>query len=341
MNFIDPVLGPTELQRLHDNFTKSIKYRNAWEDSTAIKIGKELRNILDLKIAKKAPLVWNRLDDNQLSEFYLKFARRLSLADSPDRDQLAVSLGKDLYNMANYRGSRREWYELGVAILDDANDKGFYKLATFGVQKRRMKARTGGRYFGPYYDTNMVYLQITDKRILDYAKSVREVDVGLRIGVTNDKNKLYFKKGYKTYFLDDGVKGWYDTRIPITSTSSFSGFPDSLLDDNMVDALNWTSASKYKIDPEFHNFIDRLLYFQDDRGKAKYYDDLNNYRQYITSRGDAYERFKSMEWLVKKDSAFSNHAFLDHRARIYDRGFISPQSGETLKLKPYTAMYIE
>ena len=58
---------------------------------------------------------------------------------------------------------------------------------------------------------------------------------------------------------------------------------------------------------------------------------LDEYRKYIASRGDAYERFKAMEWLRKDDRAFSNHPFLDHRARIYDRGLIGPQSGETFR----------
>ena len=143
-NYIDPVLGPVQLDELHDSFHSNIKAKIAWEDRTAPKIAKELRNVLDRKIP---PKLWVRLDDKQLDEFYLRFANRLSLADSPDRDQLAVSLGRDLYNSANWRGSRREWYDLVVKILDDAADKGFYKLETFGVQKRRMKSRMSGAYF--------------------------------------------------------------------------------------------------------------------------------------------------------------------------------------------------
>ena len=143
-NYIDPVLGPVQLDELHDNFHSNIKAKIRWEDKVAPKIARELRNVLDRKIP---PKLWVRLDDNQLEEFYLRFANRLSLADSPDRDQLAVSLGRDLYNSANWRGSRREWYNLGVKILDDAADKGFYKLETFGVQKRRMKSRMSGAYF--------------------------------------------------------------------------------------------------------------------------------------------------------------------------------------------------
>jgi len=169
-NYIDPVLGPVQLDELHDSFHSNIKAKIAWEDKTAPKIAKELRNVLDRKIP---PKLWVRLDDKQLDEFYLRFANRLSLADSPDRDQLAVSLGRDLYNSANWRGSRREWYDLGVKILDDAADKGFYKLETFGVQKRRMKSRMSGAYFGPYYETFAVNLRIVDPRIQEYARLTR------------------------------------------------------------------------------------------------------------------------------------------------------------------------
>jgi len=149
-NYIDPVLGPVQLQDLHDNFLENIQKRNTWENTTAPKIARELRGVLGrVFIDPKLPLKKNflSLTDRDLSEFYLKFAHRLSLADMPDRDQFAVSLGRDLYNMANYRGSRKEWFELGVKLLDVADDKGIYKLETYGVQKRRMKSRVGRRYF--------------------------------------------------------------------------------------------------------------------------------------------------------------------------------------------------
>ena len=99
----------------------------------------------------------------------------------------------------------------------------------------------------------------------------------------------------------------------------------------MADALNWYSQSKYKVDPEFYNFTRKLLDFQDDKGRAKYFNDLNHYRSYIAARGDSYERFKAMEHYVARDMAFSNHAFIDHRGRIYDSGFIGPQSGESFR----------
>jgi hypothetical protein len=99
----------------------------------------------------------------------------------------------------------------------------------------------------------------------------------------------------------------------------------------METALNWAASSEYRVDPDFYDFTMKLLNFQDDKGAAKYYNDLNNYKNFIIERGDAYERFKSMEWLRKNNTAFSNHPFLDHRARIYDRGFISPQSGEVFR----------
>lgn len=329
--YIDPVLGPSQLQDLHDNFIKNVIDKNTWEDRVAPKIANELHGLLDTTIAKASPIVWKRVSKRDMQQFYLRFAHRLSLADSPDIDQLAISLGRDLYNLANMNGARNSWYKLGKAILESKRTKKFYELETFGVQKRRMKSRLSGQYFGPYYDTIGYNLRITDPRVQDYAKLTRKVELGLRVAVTEEKNRLVFGEGYKTYFVDRGILGLYDTRIPITSTSSFSDFPEEFIDKEMVDALNWASKTKYKIDPDFYDFVQKLLYFVDDKGKAKYYDDLNEYRKYIASRGDAYERFKAMEWLRKKDAAFSNHPFIDHRARIYDRGLISPQSGESFR----------
>jgi SPP1 gp7 family putative phage head morphogenesis protein len=328
-NYIDPVLGPVQLQSLHDNFVPTIVNRNKWEDSTLITIARELRNVIDLRVVPVKLKI--RLSDEEIEQFYLKFAKRLSLADSPDRDQLAIALGRDLYNGANFRGTRNEWFTLGKTLLDEADSKGFYELETFGVQKRRMKSRNFGAYFGPYYDTFSVNLRIVDPRIQAYSKMNRQIDVGLRVGVTDGKNRLIVREGYKTYFVDRGLYGMYDTRIPIISSSSFSEFPARLIDRDMTTALNWAADAKYKVDEDFHDFIVKLLNFQDDKGKAQYYTDLNHYREYILERGDSYERFKAMAWLRSKNASFSNHPFLDHRARIYERGFIGPQSGETFR----------
>jgi SPP1 gp7 family putative phage head morphogenesis protein len=322
--YIDPVLGPVQLQDLHDTFIDNIHLKNKWEDTTALKIGRELRNVLDYKLPLK---IKARLSESQLRDFYTKFAQMLATGDTPDRDQMAIMLGRSLYNSANFRGSRNEWYNLGVKILDSADNKGFYKLETFGVQKRRMKSRNGGKYFGPYYDTFSMNLRIVDPRIQEYAKLTRKVDLGLRISVTDDRNVLKIRPGYKTYF----DKNNRDTRIPITSSHSFSNFPVELVDDDMANALNWTASTKYTIDPDFFDFAKKLLFFEDDKGRSRYFNELNQYREFMVGRGDAYERLKAMEWLREKNAAFSNHPFLDHRARIYDRGLISPQSGETFR----------
>jgi SPP1 gp7 family putative phage head morphogenesis protein len=330
-NYLDPVLGPVQLNDLHDNFISNILAKNKWEDSVAPKVARELRGTFDAVIARHSPTIWTRLSDRELQQFYLKFANRLSMAETPDRDHLAVELGRDLHNLANYNGNRREWYELGLEILNSKNVGKFFELETFGVQKRRMKSRMSGAYFGPYYDTMSYNVRVTDPRIQKYARLTREVELGLRVSVTSDKNRLTIREGYKTYFIDRGMLGFEDSRIPITSTSSFSDFPNELVDKSLTDALNWASKTKYKIDDDYYDFTRKLLYFEDDRGAAEKYNELNEYRKYIVSRSDAYERFKTMEWLRESGKTFSNHAFVDHRARIYDRGLISPQSGETFR----------
>jgi len=327
-NYIDPVLGVTQLDDLGSNLLKNISAKNRWEDKVAPKVANDLRSVFDIDIPFKLK---SRMKDNDLDQFYTRFAHRLALADSPDRDQLAVALGRDLYNMANLNGSRNQWYNLGDKLLSSTRASNLFEIETFGVQKRRMKSRMSGRYFGPYYDTLGYNIRIVDPRIQEYAKLTRSIEVGMRVPVTDPSKQLLVRKNYKTYFMKSKF-GYEDTRIPITSTSSFSDFPEDFIDDNMVKALNWAGKSQYKVDEDFYDFTRKLLYFEDDKGKAKYYNSLNEYKKYIASRGDSYERFKAMEWLRKGDKSFSNTAFIDHRARIYDRGFIGPQSGETLNI---------
>jgi len=194
-----------------------------------------------------------------------------------------------------------------------------------------MKNHLSNQYFGPYYDTMSYNIRVTDPRIQEYSRLIRKIDVGMRIGVVENKNRLVLREGYKTYFIDRGILGYEDTRIPITSTHSYPSFPIELIDKDMVDALNWTANAKYRVDPDFYDFTQKLLYFKDDKGKTEFYDNLNDYRKYIASRGDTYERFKSMAFFRGTGESFSNHPFLDHRARIYDRGFIGPQSGEAYR----------
>jgi len=223
-NYIDPVLGGTQLQELHDTFRDNIIAKNKWEDRVAPKIASELRTVFDRQIAVSNPVIWARLNDRKPQQFYLRMANRLALADSPDLDGLATQLGRDLYAQANINGDRYKWHELGRKILDAPGAKKFYELETFGVQKRRMRSRMSGNYFGPYVDTQAWNIRITDKRIQKYARLSRSVDLGLRLGVTTEENRLYVREGYKTYFMRTPL-GQYDTRIPITSTSSFGDFP--------------------------------------------------------------------------------------------------------------------
>jgi hypothetical protein len=171
---------------------------------------------------------------------------------------------------------------------------------------------------------------VLDPRIQKYAKLQRSIELGLRIPNTTDQH-LIIRPGFKTYFIDRGILGLEDTRIPITSSSSFAEFPTNFIDKEFADAMNWAGKSKYKVDPDFYDFINKMLYFEDDKGKAKHYNERNEYRKYIASRGDAYERFKAMEWLRETGKAFSNPAFIDHRARIYERGLIGPQAGESFR----------
>jgi SPP1 gp7 family putative phage head morphogenesis protein len=322
-DYLDPVLGRTQIEFLGDNFAKHIIERNKWEDTVAPKIARELRSAFDLQIPLK---IRSRLTEDEIKQFYLRFAMRLAAGGIPDRDSLAISLGRDLYNMANRNGKRNDWYKLGRKILEkEANH--LFEIDTYGVQRRRMRSRMSGQYFGPYYDTTMYYLDITDPRLIRYNKLNRMIDVGKNIPVRDPINQLHVREGYRTYFLKKG-KFWYDTRDLVASDSHFR---TDWFDKEGVDALNWAMNAKYKIDEDFFDFVWKLLYFKDDRGKAAYYDDLNHYRKYLLSRGDTYEHFKTMDYLRQNEKAFSNHVYLDHRGRIYSRGYISPMSGETFR----------
>jgi SPP1 gp7 family putative phage head morphogenesis protein len=330
-NYIDPVLGNTQLEDLSKNLIPNILKRNRWENKIAPKIASELQSFMDVDLLKKHPILWNRISPVEMNKFYLRFAHRLAVSETPDRDQLAVSLGRDLYNMANINGDRNAWFELGKSILEHPKASKLYEIETFGVQKRRIRSRMSGQYFGPYYDTMSYNIRIVDPRIQEYSQLTRKIELGIRVPVIEPDRRMKIRPGYKTYFVDRGILGWEDTRIPITSSDSFHDFPVEFIDKDFAKAMNWTGSAEYKIDPEFYDFVNKLIYFQDDRGKAKHYNEVNEFRKYIAARGDTYERFKAMEWLRKNDYSFSNNVFIDHRGRVYERGLIGPQAGETFR----------
>jgi len=323
--YIDPVLGISSLDELHDNLISNIKAKLNWERTVAPKLAKELRQAFDLSIP--IPLRRRITDPNALNKFYVKFAHRLSLAASPDIDEFAVALGRDLYTLANLNGTKDKWRSLGMNLLNANND--FFKLETFGVQKRRMRSSISGQFFGQFYDTFSQNIIVTDPRIKVYERLSRQVDVGMRVPMKH--NKLVIRRNSKEYWIDDGVRGYKNTGIPITSTSSYSDFPEELIDQDFVDALNWSGKTRYTIDPDTFDFSEALLMFKDDKGRSKYFDELNEYRQYMSGRDDTYERFTAMRWLRKSNSQFGNMPFVDHRGRVYERGLISPQSGESYR----------
>ena len=326
-NYIDSILGPIEMDSLHDDFINAITARNKWERKVAPKLARELQPIFDLELP---PKILVRLSDADKQQIYTRIAHRLSLSDSPDFDQLATSIGRDFYNSANFNGTRRQWYTLGKKVLESKRAKKFYALETFGVQKRRMKNKLSGQYYGPYYDTFSLNLRIVDPRIQEYSKLNRKIAVGLRMPVTDDRNRLVFREGYKTYHIKRGPF-YEDSGIPVTSTDSFGDFPAEFIDKEFTKAMNWAAKAKYKVDDDFYDFTNKLLNFRDDKGRAAHYDGLNELKKYLVSRSDSYERFQTMSWLRKNGRSFSNHPFIDSRARVYDRGFISPQSGETFR----------
>jgi len=330
--FIDPVLGSVQIDKLQREFRKNIKHKKYWEDAIAPKLAEELHAAFNADLLVKHPLIWNRISPPELKKFYNNVSLQLSAGLMPDADEMALSLGRKLYNMANLNGNKDQWLSLGWDVLNGKRAKKFFEVETFGVQKRRMRSKMSGSYFGPYYDTLSYNIRIVDKRMQEYARVSRAVDISMRLPVISEENRLYIRPGYKSYFLKTKL-GWEDTRIPIISKTELRTLPDDFVDKTFADSLNWASKTKYRIDEDFYDFIRDLLYFQDDKGKAKWYNERNEFRKYLASRGDTYERFKMMEYLREKGSAFSNHVFIDHRARVYERGFIGPQAGETFNVR--------
>jgi SPP1 gp7 family putative phage head morphogenesis protein len=344
-SFIDPVLGPTTIEALQEKFLRNIKERAEWEESVSPKIAIQMKR---LSSSRLPIIIKNRLDEvakiekkwfglfgvkqvTQEDLLWRRIAGRIANQETPDYDTLAVSIGKDAYNSAKLRGDINDWRKLGVSILDDQINKGWLDIETVSVTKRRFKKSQGRGFAGPVYDTFSKQLRVVEPRLRRYNLLNREIDVAVNLGFTDDSARFVVVPG-KENFQQKLFPGIYrDTKIPVFSSGAQFDVDPKFVDKDIANLLNQATGAKHKVDKTFYEFMSKLLKFQDDKGQAQLYNELNTYRKYITNRADAYSTFKTLEFYSNSGKAFSNYAYLDSRARVYARGFLSPQSGESFR----------
>jgi len=152
--------------------------------------------------------------------------------------------------------------------------------------------------------------------------------IARRIGVVNDRDKLYVRPGAKTYYDARGN----NTGVPIITRRANANYDKLLIDRDFANMLNHTMSVKYEVDNEFAGFMEDVVRFRDPRGNVKKYDELNDFRKLILTRGDqGYSFMQTVKFHRENGKPFSVVANIDGRGRVYYQGFLTPTGGEVVR----------
>jgi SPP1 gp7 family putative phage head morphogenesis protein len=250
-----------------------------------------------------------------------------------DYDGLAIALGRDLKKnwpgLSQYVGaSLQDYHREGSKILDYMKRQGLIRVNSRGVTKRATTDLDTGRQSGHWKDTVSREVQVLDSDMLELQDRFRKLELANRVGIDRPENKLYVVAGKKSYVDARGN----DTGVPVITRSAFEKFDAKQLDKDFADMLNHTMSLEYEVDPTFASFMDDLVRFKDQRGKADFYDDLNVFREEIVRRGDqGYGLMETVRYYNSTGNKFTVPARIDGRGRVYYNGYLTPTGGEVIR----------
>jgi len=250
-----------------------------------------------------------------------------------DYDGLAITLGRQLHQewpgSSLYMGAGLEDYHReGSAILEHFRSQGLIRVNSRGVTRRATIDLDTGRFSGNWKDTVSREVEILDADMLRLQSVSRKFELANRIGIERPANKLHVVAGQKNYIDGRGN----DTGVPVITRSAYEKFDAKQLDKDFADMLNHTMSLEYEVDPTFASFMDDLVRFKDQRGKAEYFDDINSFREEITRRGDqGYGLMETIRYYNSSGKKFTVPARIDGRGRVYYNGYLTPTGGEVVR----------
>jgi SPP1 gp7 family putative phage head morphogenesis protein len=256
---------------------------------------------------------------------------------STDYDSLAINIGKmmrkeykltEKHSFPFWDPTLKDYHKDGSQILTALRDKGYIRVTKRGKTRRSVVDLETGRASGPWRDTISREVQILNKDMLDLQRANRSILVSQRIGTTSSRDKLYVRPGAKTYFDARGN----NTGVPIITRRANANYDKLLIDRDFANMLNHTMSVQYEVDNEFAGFMDDVVRFRDPRGNVKKYDDLNDFRKLILTRGDqGYSFMQTVKYHRERGKPFSVLAGIDGRGRVYYQGYLTPTGGEVVR----------
>jgi len=299
-----------------------------------------LRKIIDLeflfnknKLNYLDELVIETIGGREAIRVLNKVTQLIASGTSTDYDTLAINIGRLLreewkltekHVFPFWKPTLQDYHADGSKILTAFRDQGFIRVVSRGVTRRSVIDLDTGRASGPWRDTVSREVQILNKDMLALQVANRANLTSRRIGIVNDRDRLFVRPGQKNYFDARGR----DTGIPIVTRRANANYDTDLIDRDFADMLNHTMSVKYEVDNDFAGFMEELVRFRDPRGNVQKYDDLNAFRKLILTRGDqGYGLMQTVKFHRENGRPFSVIANIDGRGRVYYQGFLTPTGG--------------
>jgi len=255
---------------------------------------------------------------------------------STDYDSLSIKIGKKIFeaekgdfDLLFGAPTLKNYHKVGSNILDGLKDQGKIRVGMRGVTRRGINDLESGRpQQGSFKDTISREVQIVDPEMLKLQRAARELIYSRRIGVVNERDRLFVKAGSKTYFDSRGRK----TQQSVITRRAGGNYEQNLVDRDFSGMLNHAMDFEWETDSDFASFFYDLAHFRDPRGNVKKFDELNSFRKIIIQRGEAGSGLvQSIKWHLDNGTSWRNIAQIDGRGRLYTQGYLHPAGGEFIR----------
>lgn len=300
----------------------------------------DLRKIIDLEFLYGRErqsfldrMVEGATGDKAAIDVLAKVLNTVADGQSTDYDSLAINIGKVLREnwkplFPFFKPTLKDYHEDGSRILQGLRDQGLIRVLPRGKTRRSVVDLETGRASGPWKDTVSREVTILDKNMRELQSRNRQLLVARNIGIVRSRDRLYVRTGQKTYYDARGK----DTRESIITRRASGNYDQDLVDQDFSKMLNHTMSVEYEVDNEFAGFMDELVRFRDPRGNVKKYDDLNDFRRLILTRGEqGFAFMQTVKWHKDRGQPFTVIAQIDGRGRVYYQGYLTPTGGEVVR----------
>ena len=334
---IDQIPGINIKRKLQKTF-EAKPPKPSWYQQQIAKVRGTAREFLDREFlfAFQRNNAKNQLKD-RTQKATSKAMQAIATADGADYDMLAIKIGQifdNEFGSLNPLRSKtlKEFHKDGSKVIDSLEKQGMIRTTTIrDIGTSAPIDLTTGR---PVSDASLRGVSVT-RQIGIINGPMRELQIASerartarRFGYSNDRDKVYARAGSKEYYDARNRK----TGMPVVSEKVYADYDAKQIDRDMADMLNHANSVKYEVDNEFFDFAERLIYFNDKRGEAKKWDELNEMKKLFMSRGnDSRGTLAVAKFYRKRGEAFSVDASVDFRGRVYHRGLLTPTKGEAIR----------